>query len=229
VGTHILLEDSAGPRDVEVVGVAGSMRETAMDQPATPSVYVPIWQVPPGLTRFLASNFFWTVRTNALTGRHLRKEIAAVDADVAMAESTMDQYMEKALGRQRFSLWILGAFAITGVLLAGSGLYALIAYSTAQRRREMGIRLAMGASLRNVTGLVVRQALGLAVAGAAMGTAAAWAAARLIAPLLFEVSPHDAWTVGAAGVVMVLLAALAAYVPARRAGRVDVASVLRTE
>jgi putative ABC transport system permease protein len=229
VGTHILLEDSAGPRDVEVVGVAGSMRETALDRAATPSVYVPIWQVPPGLTRFLASNFFWTVRTNALTGRHLRKEIAAVDADVAMAESTMDQYMEKALGRQRFSLWILGAFAVAGVLLAGSGLYALIAYSTAQRRREMGIRLAMGASLRNVTGLVVRQALRLAVAGATMGTVAAWAAARLIAPLLFEVSPHDAWTVGAAGIVMVLLAGVAAYVPARRAGRVDVASVLRSD
>jgi putative ABC transport system permease protein len=229
VGTHILLEDSGGPRDAEVVGIAGSMRETALDQPATPSVYVPIWQVPPGLTRFLASNFFWTVRSNALTGQHLRREIAAVDADVALAESTMDQYMEKASGRQRFSLRILGAFALAGMLLAGSGLYALIAYSTAQRRREMGIRLAMGAHLRNVAGLVVRQALGLAIAGVTLGTVAGWAVARLIAPLLFEVSPHDSSTLIMAGLAMVALAAVAAYVPARRAGRVDVATILRAE
>jgi putative ABC transport system permease protein len=181
------------------------------------------------LARFLSSNFFWTVRTNAVTGKHLRREIAAVDADVAMAESTMDQYMENALGRQRFSLRILVAFAITGMLLAGSGLYALIAYSTAQRGREMGIRLAMGAQVRHVVGLVVRQALGLAVVGVAIGMVASWAATRLIAPLLFEVSPHDSWTLIAAGAAMATAAAVAAYVPARRAGRVDVATALRTE
>jgi len=229
VGTHVLLEDSAGPRDAEVVGVVQSMRETALEEPATPSIYVPIWQVPPMLTRFLASNFFWTVRTNAVTGTHLRREIAAVDADVAMSESTMDQYMERALGRQRFSLRILGAFALAGMLLAGSGLYALIAYSTAQRRREMGIRLAMGAQPRNTAGLVVRQALELAVAGVALGTVAATAGARLIAPLLFEVSPNDALTLVAAGIAMVAIAAVAAYVPARRAGRVDPATVLRND
>jgi len=229
VGTHILLEDSGGPRDVEVVGVAGSMREMALDQPATPCVYVPIWQVPPALTRFVAANFFWTVRTGAVAGKHLRQEIAAVDADVAMAESTMDQYMEKALGRQRFSLRILGAFALSGILLAGSGLYALISYSTAQRGREMGIRLAMGAQARSVAGLVVRQALGLAIAGVALGTVAAWVSSRLIAPLLFEVSPHDWWTFSAGGVAIMALAAIAAYVPAQRAGRVDVSAALRTE
>jgi putative ABC transport system permease protein len=229
VGTHILLEDSGRPRDAEVVGVAQSMRETALEEPTTPSVYVPIWQIPRGLTRFVASNFFWKVRTNALTEGHLRREIAAVDADVAMAESTMNQYMDKALGRQRFSLRVLVAFALAGMLLAGSGLYALIAYSTAQRTREMGIRLAMGARLRNVAGLAVRQALGLAVAGVTLGTVAAWAGARLIAPLLFEVGPHDAWTLSAAGVAMVAIALVAAYVPAQRAGRVDPATALRSE
>jgi putative ABC transport system permease protein len=229
VGTHILLEDSGEPRDVEVVGVARSMRETALEEALTPSLYVPIWQIPPGVARFLASNFFWTVRANAVTGRDLRQQIAAVDGDVAMAESTMNQYMEKALGRQRFSMRILWAFAVAGMLLAGSGLYALIAYSTAQRTREIGVRLAMGARLRNVEGLVVRQALGLAATGVILGTMVAWAAARLIAPLLFEVSPHDAWTLGAAGIAMVAIAALAAYVPARRAGRVDPATALRSE
>jgi ABC-type antimicrobial peptide transport system permease subunit len=214
---------------VEVVGVAGSMRESALEDPATPTVYVPVWQVRPELTRFLANNFFWTVRTKALTGLHLRQEVAAVDADVAVAESSMNQYMEKALGRQRFTLRILGAFALAGMLLAGSGLYALIAYSTMQRTREMGIRLAMGARLRNVTGLVVRQALVLAAVGVALGMAAAWVGSRWIAPLLFEVSPHDGWTLCAAGAAMVAVAAAAAYVPARRAARLDPATALRSE
>jgi putative ABC transport system permease protein len=229
VGDHILLEDSGGPRPAEVVGVARSMRETALEKPVDPSLYVPIWQVPPGVARFLATNFFWMVRTSAVTGRDLRQQIAAVDADVAAAESTMNQYMEKSLGRQKFSLWILGSFALAGLLLAASGLYALISYATAQRTREMAIRLAMGARLRNVAGLVVRQALGLALAGVVLGTVSAWAAARLVVPLLFEVSPHDTWTFSAAGVAMLAIAALAAYVPARRAGRVDPAMALRSE
>jgi putative ABC transport system permease protein len=205
------------------------MREAALDQPATPCVYVPIWQVPAGLTRFLASNFFWTVRTNAVTGSDLRREIATVDADVAMAEAPMDQYLERALGRQRFSLRILGAFALTGMLLAGSGLYMLVAYSTTQRTREIGIRIAIGASPQSVAGLVVRQAIGLAGAGVILGSAVAWAATRLITPLLFEVSPHDPWTLCAAVVAMVVIAAVAAYVPARRASRVDPAAALGTD
>jgi putative ABC transport system permease protein len=230
VGTHVRMEDNSGaPRDAEVVGVAGSMRESALDQPTSPSIYVPIGQVPPDLARFLTNNFFWAVRTNLAAGARLRQEIAAVDADVAMSESTMDQYMQKALGRQRFSLRILGAFAVAALLLAASGLYALVAYSTAQRTREMGIRLAMGAQLRNVVGLVVRQALGLALAGVVLGTAGAWAAARLIAPLLFDVSPHDALTLSGAGVVMVAVAAVASYTPARRASRVDPVTALRSE
>ena len=93
----------------------------------------------------------------------------------------------------------------------------------------MGIRLAMGARLHNVAGLVVGQALRLAVAGLALGTVAGCVGTGLIAPLLFEVSPHDMWTFSAAGIAMVAIALVAAYVPARRAGRLDPATVLRSE
>jgi predicted permease len=228
VGTHVLLQDSgATPRDAEVVGVARGMREQALDQPTSPTIYIPIPQVPPISSRFLTNNFFWAVRTNAITGTHLRKEVAAVDADVAVAEMTMDEYLQKGLGRHKFSLRMLMVFAMAALLLAGSGLYALIAYSTAQRTREMGIRLAMGARLSNVAGLVVRQALGLAIAGVVIGTAASWLAAKLIAPLLYDVSPHDALTLSLAPVAMVLVAAAASYAPARRAGRLDPVMALR--
>jgi ABC-type antimicrobial peptide transport system permease subunit len=220
---------SRGPREVEVVGVVRSMRETALDQPPTPIVYVPIWQVPNDLGRFLTNNFFWIMRTNAPLGTQLRQQIAAVDADAAMVESPMDQYMDRALGKQRFSLRILLTFAVAALLLAASGLYALVSYATAQRTREMGIRLAMGARLCNVAGLVVRQALGLAVGGVVLGTAGAWAAAKLIAPLLFEVSPHDALTLWVAAVALIVVAAGASYAPARRAGRVDPVIALRRD
>jgi putative ABC transport system permease protein len=229
VGTHVRVEDNLGSsRDAEVVGVARGMREQALDQPATPSLYVPIRQVPAGLARFLTNNYFWVVRTN-VAGAHLRQALAAVDADVAVSQTSMDEYVQKALGRHRFSLRMLTVFALAAMLLAGSGLYALIAYSTAQRAREMGIRLAMGAGLRSVASLVVRQALALAATGVVLGTVTAWAAARLIAPLLFEVSPHDAITMSGAGVMMVVVAAAASFVPARRAARVDPATALRSE
>ena len=159
----------------------------------------------------------------------MRQALAAVDADVAVSQTSMDEYVQKALGRHRFSLRMLTVFALAAMLLAGSGLYALIAYSTAQRAREMGIRLAMGAGLRSVASLVVRQALALAATGVVLGTVTAWAAARLIAPLLFEVSPHDAITMSGAGVMMVVVAAAASFVPARRAARVDPATALRSE
>ncbi|HJZ96403.1 MAG TPA: ABC transporter permease [Candidatus Solibacter sp.] len=230
VGTHILVIDNMGkPRDAEVVGVSRGMRETGLDQPVTNSLFVPISQIPAGVSRFLTNNFFWAMRMKPSSVKLLRREIAAVDADVAMSDSSMDAYIEKALARQRFSLRILAAFAIAAMLLAGSGLYALIAYSTAQRTREMGIRLAMGARLTDIAGLVVRQALGLSTAGVILGTAAAWAAARLIAPMLVEVNPHDGVTLVTAGVAMVGLAAAASYLPARRAVRVDPAVALRNE
>jgi putative ABC transport system permease protein len=230
IGTHVLMQDAGPtPRDAEVIGVARGMREVALDQPATASIYVPIPQVPPISSRFLTNNFFWAVRTSAITGTQLRKEVGAVDADIAVAEMTMDEYLQKGLGRHKFSLRMLMVFAIAALLLAGSGLYALIAYSTAQRTREMGIRLAMGARLSNVAGLVVRQALGLAISGVILGTVAAWVAAKLIAPLLFDVSPHDSLTFSLAGIAMVVVAGAASYAPARRAGRVDPMMALRSE
>lgn len=232
VGTHIRIEDNTqGARDAEVVGVSAPVRELGLDKPPTPCVFVPLEQVPADLTRFLANSFFWVVRTplHENLAAQVRREIARVDADVAAADATMDRYMDRALGPQRFSLRILAAFAIAALLLAGSGLYALVGYSTAHRTREIGIRLALGAPRRSVALLVVRQPIGLAMAGVVLGTAAAWASSRYISSLLVEVSPHDTLTLCGAGAFMVALAAVASYIPARRAGKVDPVWSLRSE
>jgi hypothetical protein len=232
VGSHIRLQDTtAAPREVEVIGVSGDVRELGVDQPPAVTVFVPLAQIPQDLTRFLTNNFFWAIRTrpHGRTSGEVRRVIAFLDGDVAMAEAAMGDYVEKALGPQRFTLRILAVFAVAALLLAGSGLYALVSYATARRTREMGIRLALGARLASVSGLVVRHAVLLAAAGVALGTAAAWMLARYMAAVLFEVSPHDALTVCGSGLVMMVLAAAASWAPARRAGRIDPVVALRSE
>jgi putative ABC transport system permease protein len=232
VGSLIHIRDSpSGARQAEVVGVSGDVREVNLEQPPAITLFVPIGQIPRDLTRFLTNNFFWAVRGHAQAGvaDEVRRAISAVDGDVAAAAAPMSEYVEKAIGPRTFTLRILTVFAAAALLLAASGLYALVSCATARRTRELGIRLALGARLASVSGLVVRQAVVLAAAGVALGTAAAWALARYMEAVLFEVGPHDALTVCASGLLMMALAAAASWAPARRAGRIDPVEALRSE
>jgi len=181
VGSHILLQDnSKAPRDVEVVGVSGSVRENGIDKPPSVCIFVPIPQIPPVLARFLTNNFFWAIRTRPGidVARQVRAEIQAVDSDVAAADSPMERYVEAALAARRFSLRILAAFALAAVLLAGGGLYALISYGMAARTREIGIRVAMGARPRQIGAMALRQGAVLSAVGVAIGTACSWVLSR---------------------------------------------------
>jgi putative ABC transport system permease protein len=232
VGSHIHIQDRlAAARDVEVVGVSGDVRELGLEEAPTVTLFVPITQIPENITRFLTNNFFWAIRTrpHGHTATEVRRAIASVDGDVAAAETAMGDYIDKALGSRRFSLRLLAIFAGAALLLAASGLYALVSYTTARRTREMGIRLALGARLASISALVVRQAVLLAAAGVVLGTAASWALARYMAAVLFEVGPHDAVTISGSGFVMMVLAAAASWAPARRAGRIDPVAALRSE
>jgi putative ABC transport system permease protein len=230
VGSRIRLEDSPnGPREVEVVGVAGAVRELALEKPAVPCVFVAIPQVPPHLTRFLTNNFFWAVRTSpgASVAQAVRREIQAVDTDVAAAEGSMERYVDQALAARRFTLRIFTAFAIAALLLAGGGLFALVSYATAQRTREIGIRVALGARSHDVSGMVLRQGVALAAIGVSVGSVAAWSLARYAAPLLFEVNAGDGATLAASAALMVAIAAVASWAPARKAARIDPVEALR--
>jgi ABC-type antimicrobial peptide transport system permease subunit len=152
-----------------------------------------------------------------------------VDGDVAAAEMAMGEYVDRALGPRRFSLRILAVFAGAALLLAASGLYALVSYATARRTREMGIRLALGARRANVSGLVVWQAVAPAAAGVALGTAATWTTGRYMEAVLFQVSPHDAAILCGSGILLLAVAAAASWAPARRAVRIDPVDALRSE
>ncbi|MGH7617185.1 MAG: FtsX-like permease family protein, partial [Gemmatimonadaceae bacterium] len=142
---------------------------------------------------------------------------------------TSDNAIASGMDTQRFVLRLIGAFALFAVVLAAVGLHAVIAYSVSQRTREIGVRVALGAEARDVAQLVVRQGLGLAVAGVAVGAGGAIAANRLLRTFLYGVGPGDPVTLVIVGVVLLAVAVLATYAPARRASRLDPVEALRAE
>jgi putative ABC transport system permease protein len=139
----------------------------------------------------------------------------------------MDQLLATSLARRSFTMILLATAAGLALLLSAVGIYGVISYVVAQRRGEIGIRMALGARAAEVRRLVVRQSLALAGVGVAIGLAIALATTRVLGSLLFGVSPTDPLVLVAATLVLVLIAALASYAPARRASRVDPAEVMR--
>jgi ABC-type antimicrobial peptide transport system permease subunit len=158
----------------------------------------------------------------------VREAIRRLDPEIAVKEALpMDEVVAASLWRPRFAALLLGLFAALAVLLAMAGIYAVISYSVSQRLPEMGVRMSLGAAPAQIRFLVVSRALGLSALGAGAGLAAALAARSLVASQLYGVSPRDPLTLGVVGALLLVVSALAAYVPARRASRVDPARVLR--
>ena len=160
----------------------------------------------------------------------LRAEIARIDPALAISRiATMKEQLRDATAPQRFSTALLTAFAAGAVLLAAIGLYGVLAFGVAQRTREIGVRLALGATRSEVLGLVVRQGMTLAAIGLAIGIAGALATTRFMTSLLYRTEPHDVSIFAAVPVVLAIVALLACYLPARRAANVEPMVALRTE
>jgi ABC-type antimicrobial peptide transport system permease subunit len=160
----------------------------------------------------------------------IRREVAAVDADEAVGGvMSLDDLMRSSLGPARVNAAVMGVFAAAALLLAVLGVYGVLSYSVKQRRREIGIRMALGARGADVTRLVVGQGLRLVALGVTLGVAAALALGRGMAGLLFGVQPADPATLTAVACVLGVTAVGASYLPARRAARVDPATVLRQD
>jgi putative ABC transport system permease protein len=156
--------------------------------------------------------------------------IHTLDKDQAVSSvQPMNQYIAESLARRRFHTLLLGAFGALALLLSAVGIYGVVSYGVAQRRREIGIRTALGANPGNVLRLVFRQALRLAAVGLAIGVVAAVGLTRLLSSLLFGVGPTDPLTFGGVSLVVIGVVALACARPARRAMAVDPATVLRAE
>jgi ABC-type antimicrobial peptide transport system permease subunit len=151
-----------------------------------------------------------------------------VDADLPVTSiRTLENIVADSFGQRQLTLWLFGAFAVTALVLAAMGIYGLLAYSVEQRRQEMGIRQALGARQGDILALVLRQGLGLALAGVVIGLVGAAALTRLLSTLLFHVSATDPATFAAMAVLFVSVAAMASYLPARRALDVDPLAAMR--
>jgi len=210
-----------------IVGVVGDVRQTALDAAAAPAMYMPVAQYPyPFLT--------FVVRTRGASAAAalppMREALAALDPSLALHDvRPLRAVVDASLARQRFATSLSASFAAAALVLAAVGLYGVIATSVAQRTRELGVRLALGATPRGVLALVLRDGMRATAAGVAAGLVGALAAARLLRSQLFGVSATDPAVYAGVALLTAAVALAATYVPARRATRLDPAITLRGE
>ena len=209
-----------------VVGIVGDVRRTGFDAPVRFDSFLPHAQNPDNAMTLV-------VRTRgeplALAGT-VRGEVRALDADQPVFEiRSMDQLLSARIAQRRFSMTLLGIFAALALVLGIVGVYGVTSYLVAQRTREVGLRIALGAQPRQLVRMVVRQGMRSAAIGLTIGVVGALAAARLMAGLLYGVSPTDVPTLLAVVAALSLATLAANWLPARRAARVDPLVALRSE
>jgi putative ABC transport system permease protein len=212
-----------------VVGVVGDMKQMGLDAAPFPEFYMPVEQT-------VIQSFLWprylVVRTKddpLSLAPAVRQAVRDVDPDQPVGFRSMSDVFDAAVGNRATQLTLIGGFAVLGLLLASIGLFGVLSYTVARRTSEIGLRMALGAQRANVVGSIVRSALLTAVVGLAIGLVGALALSRLLASSLFGVQPTDPATLAVVSAVVLVVALLASYVPARRAADVDPVSALRTE
>jgi len=212
--------------EVEIVGIIRSERVASPGVPDPSVVYVPLAQVPDPEIKLI-------VRTHAdpasiITG--IREAVQQVDPNLPLGDiATMQEVRERTLAGASRPAWLIGAFAAVAALLAALGLYGVLSHAVTQQRREIGIRIALGARSSDVLSHVLRNALTMLLVGLALGLIGTFALTRVMESLLFEVSPLDPLALAAACVSMTLIGLLAGFLPASRAARVDPVTTLRDE
>jgi putative ABC transport system permease protein len=217
-----------------IAGVVGDVRTRGLDQPLRTEVFFPHRQFLHFSPGAQARAMTITIKTSGAAPTSLtsavRAELRGIDAEVAAADvRDMDTVVSGSVADRRMQMVLVAAFGGLALALAAVGLYGVMAFHVVQRTREMGVRLALGASRADVLGLVVGQGMRLVAVGLALGTVAAFAATRPMADLLHDVSPRDTAVFALAPILLAAVGLLACYIPARRATRVDPVVALRSE
>ena len=233
IGARLLVDDNDGPpRPVEIIGVVGNVRQVALDGEPTWDLYLTYPQIHSDNVGAAAANMFWIVRTTGdpmSLGNSLASEVRRVDPEVVAAQiKPLDRYLSDTVAPRRFSLSLMAAFALTALALAITGIYAVVMYSVSQRAREIGIRVALGASRANIVRLVMGHGIRFILIGLVAGIAMAAAATHLIAAMFFGVAATDAATIAQVVVFVAAVSVIACAVPTARAERL-IASVLKAE
>jgi putative ABC transport system permease protein len=215
-----------GGGQYEIVGVVGDVKLTTLEGQMRPAVYLPHTQLAIGLMTFV-------VRTDSDPTSLINSvgaAVHAIDPQLPLADvRTMEDVVDATLARPRVVAVLLTVFALMAIVLAGVGVYGVMAYSVGQRTQEIGVRMALGATPQSVFRLVLGQGLCLVIVGVVAGLIAASALTRLLGTLLYETDALDPWTFGLTALLLILVATLASYVPARRGTRVAPVEALRME
>jgi predicted permease len=227
LGQRVSLSDQG--EWLTVVGVAADIRQIGLDQELEPMLYVPFQQE---RGRFFIQFVSFVVRTStpASVVEGVRAEIRRAAPDLPIESTvTMDEAVAASVAQPRFRTLLLGLFAVTATLIATCGIYGLMAYAVTQRRREIGVRMALGAERRDVLRLVLARALRVVSGGVMIGLAGAFAVTRVLQTFLFGVTPTAPLAFTAVTLALIAVGLTAAWMPARRAARIDPVAALRAE
>jgi len=224
--THDLSIVPGQPTTREIVGVVGDVRHFGLEQPSEPQMFVPHAQMPwPSMAVVIRTPLDATH-----IGAAVRQAVWSVDDTIPIPPlHPMDQMLSAAVGQPRFRAWLLGLFAATAIALAMTGLYGTMAFAAQQRTREIGLRIALGATPKQATELLVRSGLTLTAIGTVLGLLGSVAMARALSSLLFGIGAADPATFAGVTAVLVAVAWLACYLPARRAQRLDPIRAINAE
>lgn len=221
IGKRLVM--SFGNQAFEIIGIVGDIRHRELESEPRAAMYMPVYE--------RAMNV--VVRTKGEPGAlsaAVRKEVQGLDPDQPVADlKTMEQWLDTAVAAPRYRTGLIALFALVALILASTGIYGVMSYSVTQRTHEIGVRMALGARRFDVLQLVVRQGMGLVIAGVVIGLLTAIGVTRLMSSLLFGVTAKDPLTFVAVAAVLTIVAFIACYLPARRATKVDPLEALRYE
>jgi putative ABC transport system permease protein len=239
IGQRITVGGNIGPdytdQPREIVGVIGDLREESVDLPPAPGVFIPLAQRPDRLTwltnKLIPAVYVVKTRENPSSIEPaVRAAVRSADPTQAVSNlRTMEDVLSWSLAQWQFNMLLLAIFAGLALLLSAVGIYGVMSYSAQQRTHEIGIRRALGARARDVLWLIIRQGLALALIGVALGLVAALALTRVMQNLLFGVSATDPVTFAGIALLLVLVAFIACFIPARRATQIDPLVALRQD